>query len=362
MPVDRVVAQVRENRDSKAGPPDHRNRGQVAFQADMFDGSNVVLLATPADRDRSRVTLGGIMHRVRASFSVARLVREGMMAAPTSRSRRFRQQTRGPGPSPICRRCCLTLTMATRWRSSSATAAMSRASCCSSGAVPLRSARWASRPRQPQPPPRRPTARVPRPACILMSLGANDTASAPFVDYTNDVLYVGDDIGRLHTFSGVFAGTPGEVTGVFPVAVSTGNVLSPPVYDGTLVSVGSNCAANTTNCNGLHCTVDARFGNTCSDATHTVTYAANDTIDVQVQRSSASPGTNLTFRVELGWRVGYSATAALNAPDGTGGTGGIIIDNAVSGGGFQIYYAQRGSAQGSPRPGVAVQASQAGLN
>jgi hypothetical protein len=28
------------------------DRGQVAFQADMFDGSNVVLLATPADRDR----------------------------------------------------------------------------------------------------------------------------------------------------------------------------------------------------------------------------------------------------------------------------------------------------------------------
>ena len=49
----------------------------------------------------------------------------------------------------------------------------------------------------------------------------------------------------------------------------------------------------------------------------------------------------------------WNAAAALNA---TGGTGGIIIDNTATGGGSQVYYSTRTS------PGIAVQASQAGLN
>ena len=55
----------------------------------------------------------------------------------------------------------------------------------------------------------------------------------------------------------------------------------------------------------------------------------------------------------LPWNAAKSASAAINA---TGGTGGIIIDNTVTGGGSQVYYSTRTS------PGNAVQASQAGLN
>ena len=72
---------------------------------------------------------------------------------------------------------------------------------------------------------------------------------------------------------------------------------------------------------------------------------------------TAGTGTlnNRTIRVQLG----SAAAAAIDAP---GGTGGIIIDNTVSGGGSQIYYSTRGTgAAGTPK-GVAVQASQAGLN
>ncbi len=67
-----------------------------------------------------------------------------------------------------------------------------------------------------------------------------DTNSAPFYVYyggTNgntDTLYVGDDLGYLHEFNGVFAGTPSEETTGWPVAASTEAkpILNSPVYDG----------------------------------------------------------------------------------------------------------------------------------
>ena len=59
----------------------------------------------------------------------------------------------------------------------------------------------------------------------------NNLNSAPFPDYDTDTMYVGDDSGNLHQFTGVFAGTPMEVTAApWPVAVST-NILTGPVYD-----------------------------------------------------------------------------------------------------------------------------------
>jgi hypothetical protein len=70
---------------------------------------------------------------------------------------------------------------------------------------------------------------------IVFSGSPNDTNSAPFYDYlANDTLYVGDNNGHLHEFTGVFKGTPAEVTSSpWPVAVSTGDVLTDPVYDFT---------------------------------------------------------------------------------------------------------------------------------
>lgn len=92
------------------------------------------------------------------------------------------------------------------------------------------------------------------PCMVTLSLGADDNDSSTFVDYANDTLYVGDDTGRLHKFTGVFQGTPQEAGTPWPVTVTTGNVLSSPVFDSAsqLIFIGSNCAANTTNCNRLH--------------------------------------------------------------------------------------------------------------
>jgi len=83
---------------------------------------------------------------------------------------------------------------------------------------------------------------------ITFSGSTNDSYSSPFYDYSSDTLYVGDDSGKLHKFTGVFGETvnssgaiihtganPGEVTtGGWPVQVSSatlGGALGSPVYD-----------------------------------------------------------------------------------------------------------------------------------
>lgn len=81
---------------------------------------------------------------------------------------------------------------------------------------------------------------------IAFSGGPNNTNSSPFYDYTNDNLYVGANNGTLHKFTGIFNGTPAEqTTGGFPATVSTGNLLSSPVYDSGsgLVFAGSTSGA-----------------------------------------------------------------------------------------------------------------------
>jgi hypothetical protein len=60
-----------------------------------------------------------------------------------------------------------------------------------------------------------------------------DTYSAPYYDFTpgSDTLYVGDDLGYLHQFTGVFSGTPAEST-TAPWPAKPGSApLSGPVFD-----------------------------------------------------------------------------------------------------------------------------------
>lgn len=66
---------------------------------------------------------------------------------------------------------------------------------------------------------------------------ASSTNSSPFYDYSNDVLYVGDNSGVLHKFENIFnSGTPAEITGGgttsgWPQTIATGRVLTSPVLD-----------------------------------------------------------------------------------------------------------------------------------
>ncbi len=65
----------------------------------------------------------------------------------------------------------------------------------------------------------------------------NISPSSPFYDYGSDDIFVGDDGGNLHEFTGVFYGTPAEVTtGGWPVATMSGDAapqLGSPTYDET---------------------------------------------------------------------------------------------------------------------------------
>ena len=74
----------------------------------------------------------------------------------------------------------------------------------------------------------------------ISNTGGTPTFSSPFVDYSGDVLWAGDGNGRLHKFTGVFQGSPAEVIGGgFPATVEAGRKLSPPVFAGNSVYVGS---------------------------------------------------------------------------------------------------------------------------
>ncbi len=79
---------------------------------------------------------------------------------------------------------------------------------------------------------------------ITLNGSPTDTYSAPFYDFSgSDTLYIGDDAGYLHQFTGVFEGTtPAETTTTtvpgtpWPVLVGNTN-LSGPVYDSTTGNV-----------------------------------------------------------------------------------------------------------------------------
>jgi hypothetical protein len=136
-------------------------------------------------------------------------------------------------------------------------------------------------------------------------------------------------------------------------------------YDGMTITQSAPTPPGTTNTYTLNvdlvslpitCQIPAGQTN-CSDVGHKVGLITGNKIDVQVRKSTGGTNLTATFRVQVTadvtWNNETSASAALNA---TGGTGGIIIDNTVTGGGSQIYYSTRTA------PGFAVQASQAGLN
>jgi hypothetical protein len=79
---------------------------------------------------------------------------------------------------------------------------------------------------------------------VTIALGSHSsTNSPPFYDYLNDVVYVGDDNGSLYKVTGVLnSGTPS----VKALSVSSGNVLTGPVYDTTsgYVFVGGGVSGN----------------------------------------------------------------------------------------------------------------------
>ena len=91
---------------------------------------------------------------------------------------------------------------------------------------------------------------------------ATDTFSSPFYDYKDDTIYVGDDGGFLHKFTGVFLGTPAEFVSstvgvsLWPAGSLTGGFghLNSPVFDQSVSQ------ALVTASDGVLYTVDATMG------------------------------------------------------------------------------------------------------
>ena len=69
---------------------------------------------------------------------------------------------------------------------------------------------------------------------VTLSGSPTVSNSVVYVDYTNDVGYVGDDSGKLHKLTPFFNGSPAEVmSGGWPVTVSSTatKILTAPVFD-----------------------------------------------------------------------------------------------------------------------------------
>jgi hypothetical protein len=67
-------------------------------------------------------------------------------------------------------------------------------------------------------------------AVLPFASGSLDGYASPYYDYANDIVYVGDNDGALHKFTGVFNGTPAETTAA-PWPVALAGTLSSPVLD-----------------------------------------------------------------------------------------------------------------------------------
>jgi hypothetical protein len=181
-------------------------------------------------------------------------------------------------------------------------------------------------------------------ATVPFSGTAQDNLSSPFVDYANDVIYVGDNIGSLHKFTGVFNGTPAEVTGGWPIIVNANHALSSPAYDSvsgnvfvgdssgrlsyvreTNSTVGS-CSSASPPCLGAATQQVGGVGGSISDGpildgTTGFAFAVNGT-------DAVNHGTILQANTDL--------TSAVQFP--IGGTGTVGIATLYDGAFDQTYY------------------------
>jgi hypothetical protein len=111
------------------------------------------------------------------------------------------------------------------------------------------------------------TCTAPCMTSLTFAGSTSDSGSAPFEDYSSDSLYIGDDSGKLHKFTGVFLGTPAEASSPWPVSVSA-SALASPVYDSVsgnvfvgdyLLNSPLTCAASGNPC-GFFYSVSASTG------------------------------------------------------------------------------------------------------
>jgi len=67
---------------------------------------------------------------------------------------------------------------------------------------------------------------------VSIAMGTANTRSSPWIDYSSDTVYVGNNSGRVNKLTGVFKGTPKLIeVNPWPVIASAGTILTGPVLD-----------------------------------------------------------------------------------------------------------------------------------
>jgi hypothetical protein len=196
---------------------------------------------------------------------------------------------------------------------------------------------------------------------FTLSLGANDTYSAPFYDLGSDSIYVGDDSGNLHKITGVFLGSTISEASGWPVTLTSGTKVSTPVYDSThgWVEVGdfggsfyfvtASSGAVTEECAGSITTTcpSYTFGDVIADAPMVDGSKMLALAFVTTGSSSFGNGNNSVVEFDTGYGLPTYTTSYVSV--GTGGTGYYLYSGAfdniylettnpsVSGAGGNIY-------------------------
>jgi hypothetical protein len=168
---------------------------------------------------------------------------------------------------------------------------------------------------------------------IALNGTPNDTNSSPFYIYgaALDTLYVGDNSGKIHQFTGVFYGTPAEpLTQGFPVTTTAAATLTSPIYDsnsnllfvgdsgGFLYSVTTTGATQTVHKSAK---LDSRTGG-IADAPLVDSAPATPLVYVFVGDSG---GTSLVEQFPTGFAAGASATHTETIASGTGAVAATTI-------------------------------------
>lgn len=159
---------------------------------------------------------------------------------------------------------------------------------------------------------------------ITLSGGVTVTISSPFMDYKNDIAYVGDNTGKLHKITGVFKGTPTEAGAPWPVTVAAGTTLTGPVVD---PGASKNIFVGSSNGN-LYCITAA--GAACTTAS--ISVAAGTTpgavldvpiVDATTQKVFAAASNSTTS-------ILMQATTSLGSPvrAAMGASGTDLYDGA----------------------------------
>ena len=192
------------------------------------------------------------------------------------------------------------------------------------------------------------TCTAPCMTTFTLNGGPNDSLSNPWVDYSSDTLFVGDDAGALHKFSPVFNGTtgnpPAEITSSWPVTLS--GRLGSPVFDPTSgeVFVGTS--------GGIFYAVGAVSGTTIGTSS-ALGSSANEIVDAPIVDSSAGMayvfvqedggGKNAVFQFPTSFTSGTGTEATI-------GTSAGGAEYVLSGAFDNIYFNSESSCDAGCTP------------